>query len=330
MKFEELGIVKRYENNPVLSCSNLPYASSLVFNAGVTKFNGKYVMCFRNDYGLTYEEYHTNPHPFKTNIGLAESDDGIHWTATASPVFTLQGNGYVRAYDPRLTVIDGRCYMCFAQDTINGTLGGIAVTDDMHHFEIISMTEPDNRNMVLFPEKIHGQYVRLDRPMPMYSSGGGEFFTTWVSRSPDLRYWGDHTCLLSYREISDFCNCKTGPAAPPVKTNYGWLATFHAVWKLDRNELISWEPCGWNKIYMTGIMLLDSDNPSKVLGIAPKPLMFPQTKYELEGFRGTTIFPGGMILEDSGEVKIYYGAADTVECLATAHVDDLIAACLKN
>ena len=72
-------------------------------------------------------------------------------------------------------------------------------------------------------------------------------------------------------------------------------------------------------------MLLDLDDPSKVIGMAREPLLRAEAEYELDGFRGSVIFPGGMILEDDGEVKIYYGAADTVECLATASVEELLA-----
>jgi beta-1,4-mannooligosaccharide/beta-1,4-mannosyl-N-acetylglucosamine phosphorylase len=77
-------------------------------------------------------------------------------------------------------------------------------------------------------------------------------------------------------------------------------------------------------------MLLDLDNPGQIVGMCKEPILTPETEYESNGFRGEVIFPGGMILEDFGEVKIYYGAADTVECLATAHVDDLIKLCLEN
>jgi beta-1,4-mannooligosaccharide/beta-1,4-mannosyl-N-acetylglucosamine phosphorylase len=76
-------------------------------------------------------------------------------------------------------------------------------------------------------------------------------------------------------------------------------------------------------------MLLDLQDPSKVIAMAKEPLIRAETGYELNGFRGSVIFPGGMILEDSGEVKIYYGAADTVECLATADAGDLIRFCGK-
>ena len=84
----------------------------------------------------------------------------------------------------------------------------------------------------------------------------------------------------------------------------------------------------WDWIYYAGIMLLDLNDPSKVIGFCDEPIIVPDLEFETSvGYRQNVIFPGGMILEDDGEVKIYYGAADTVECLATAHVDDLLALC---
>jgi len=328
-EFNEFRGLRRHAGNPILTAKDVPYESALVFNAGITKFNGKYVMAFRNDYGCDPASYAAGTGSLTgTNIGLAYSDDGLSWDVAPKPCFTHSGVG--RGYDPRLTVIDGRCYMCFAVDGEGeGVKGGIAVTDDLENFEVLHLTEPDNRNMVLFPEKIGGEFVRLDRPFPVYGKGGGEYFDTWLSRSPDCRYWGRHERLLTHTDIP-FCNCKTGPGAPPVRTPAGWLTTFHAVWKLDTPELASWDSAGWNKLYYGGIMLLDLENPARIKGICPEPLVAPREDYELNGFRGGVIFPGGMILEDSGEVKIYYGAADTVECLASADVGELIDACLRN
>ena len=94
---------------------------------------------------------------------------------------------------------------------------------------------------------------------------------------------------------------------------------------LFSRRLNGWEKNGWFKEYVAGLMLLDAEDPQKVIGLAPEPLIRAEAKYELEGFRGSVIFPGGMILEESGEVKIYYGGADTVECLATASLEDLLA-----
>lgn len=312
--------------NPVLSKTDVPYSAELIFNAGVTKFQGQYVMVFRNDYGFNEALFRAGQTAHKTNIGIAYSDDGIKWNVSPKPCFELNDDEVRRAYDPRLTVIDGKCYMCFAVDAHHGVRGGIAVTEDFDKFEVLHMTVPDNRNMVLFPEKINGEFVRLERPFPVYSRAGNEDFDIWMSSSPDCRYWGNHKLLLG-RENVPFANSKIGPAAPPVKTKQGWLTTFHAVKSVDR-ELYAWH-ADWHKIYYGGIMLLDLDDPSKIIGMHHEPLLVPDQPYETKGFRGEVIFPGGMILEDSGEVKIYYGAADTVECLATAHVDDLINMCLE-
>ncbi|CAM3134622.1 glycosidase [Paenibacillus taichungensis] len=325
-KLASSSIIKRYQNNPILDASRVPYPTALVFNAGVTKFNGKYVMVFRNDYGSleqqTIEAHHT------TDLGFAFSDDGIHWEVQPKPCFKLHDQEIIRAYDPRLTVIDGRCYMCFAVDTQHGIRGGVAVTDDFEEFEILSLSTPDLRNMVLFPEKIGGKFMRLERPFTVYSRGGIDRFDMWISESPDLRYWGNSDLLLAVEDVP-FANDKIGPAAPPIKTEQGWLTTFHAVDIDPERGKNGWEP-SWQKRYTAGLILLDLDNPKKIIGMYQEPLLTPEASYEIEGgFRNNVIFPGGMVLEDDGEVKIYYGAADTIECLATAHIDDLIRLCLK-
>ena len=331
LKFRTPDFIKKH--GPVLTKNDVPYPAELVFNAGITKYNNKYVMVFRNDYDFCRQDFvdfyagisdNTTP---KTNIGLAFSDDGIKWSVEPAPCWEAEelrakDPEVRRVYDPRLTVIDGKCYMCFAMDTRHGLRGGIAVTKDFSKFDILSLTAPDNRNMVLFPEKINGMFMRLERPMPVYSRGANsEAFDLWSSMSPDLEFWGKTKLVLAKEQVP-FAGSKIGPGAPPVKTRDGWLCTYHAVKNVDE-DLCSWHR-NWRKSYLGGLMLLDLDDPTKIISIAEKPLLMPDRDYELDGFRGSTIFPGGMILEDSGEVKIYYGAADTVECLATADVNDLL------
>ncbi|MBO2942655.1 glycoside hydrolase family 130 protein [Paenibacillus sp. F411] len=323
-KLQTCSVIKRHPQNPILTREHVPYHPALVFNAGVTKYQNQYVMVFRNDYGDPVKQTLAPSHT--TNIGIAFSSDGIHWDVKPEPIFHLKDEEFIRAYDPRLTVIDGRVYMCFAVDTRHGLRGGIAVTDDFEHFEILSLTVPDNRNMVLFPEKIHGNYVRLERPFPVYSRGRDRF-DMWMSESPDLKYWGNAQLVLGVEDVP-YANDKIGPGAPPIKTKYGWLTTIHAV-DIDQSRgKNGWEDT-WKKRYTAGICLLDLNNPHKVLGLYKDPLIAPEADYELEGFRTNVIFPGGMILEDDGEVKIYYGASDTVECVATADVDDLVKLCLE-
>ncbi len=319
--YSSSSVIKKLEK-PVLTYKDIPYKAALIFNAGVAKVDGKYVMLFRNDYG-DYDKQTLEG----TNLGLAYSDDGINWKAEPQPSFAVADDEIRRIYDPRLTVIDSRCYLCFAMDTKHGVRGGIGTTEDFKNLEILSLSAPDNRNMVLFPEKIDGKYVRLERPMPVYSRGKDRF-DIWLSKSPDLKYWGETEFVMGVEHVP-FANDKIGPAAPPVKTEHGWLTTFHAVERDNTRGKHGWEPC-WQKMYYGGIMLLDLKDPSKVLGVYDKPLIAPELPWETEdGFRTDVIFPGGMILEDNGEVKIYYGASDTVECLATANVDDLVALCLN-
>ncbi len=331
--------ITRHPRNPILTAEDVPYPCSLLFNAGVCRYQGRYVMVFRNDYGATRDQWDAGKRFDGTNIGIAFSHDGVAWDVQPRPCITLDQakqlarpllvsrdatDEVTRFYDPRLTVIDGHVVMCFAVDTRHGLRGGIAVTEDFDKWQVLSLTQPDNRNMVLFPETIGGRFVRLDRPMPVYSRGKDRF-DTWLSSSADLRDWGGHEMILGVEDVP-FANDKVGPGAPPIKTPRGWLTTFHAVDIDAARGKNGWEKL-WKKRYTAGIMLLDLDDPRKVVGLCRTPLIAPEVPYETDGFRNHVVFPGGMILESSGEVKIYYGAADTVECLATAHVDDLVALC---
>ncbi len=318
-------VVKRHPANPVLAAKDVPFPATLVYNAGVCKFQGKYVMVFRND--VYPPDKHIPGHLIEINLGLATSADGVKWEVAPKPCFKWVDEEVLRAYDPRLTVVNGRVYMCFALDTRHGLRGGIAVTDDFEKFEVLSLSVPDNRNMVIFPKKIGRKFVRLERPFPIYSrSRSRDRFDAWISDSPDLKYWGNSHLLLGVEDVP-FANDKVGPAAPPVLTPKGWLTLFHAVDRDNNRGKNGWEE-KWQKRYTAGVMLLDRDDPRKITGLSREPLMVPEAPYEVSGgIRNHVIFPGGMILEKSGEVKIYYGSADTVECLATADVGDLLDLC---
>lgn len=313
----------RSSANPILAAKDIPYSANLIFNAGVIKLGEKYGMVFRNDYG--YE----NGRFAGTNLGVAESDDGIHWTARPEPMVHAEDvrDGEIsRIYDPRLTKIDDELFICFAVDTKHGIRGGIGrIIGDFEAIDTISLSTPDNRNMVLFPEKIDGMYVRLERPFTVYSRGRDRF-DIWISRSPDLKFWGESELLLGVEDVP-FANDKIGPAAPPIKTEKGWLTLFHSVDRDESRGKNGWEAT-WKKRYCAGVMLLDLKNPSKIIGISKEPLIAPEADYEVcEGFRQNVIFPGGIIAEPDGKVKIYYGAADTVECLAESTIDELIGLC---
>jgi len=322
---KECADIKRYHANPVLSAKDVPYNAHLIFNAGVVKYKDKYLMSFRNDYyvkGLDATHFHTD-------IGLAISEDAINFKPFEKPFIKyddINKGENIRIYDPRLIVIDEILYMCFALDTRHGIRGGIMkIHEDLKTYEIISLSVPDNRNMVLFSEKINGMYVRLERPMPIYSRRNKEIFDTWISYSFDLKYWGESKLLLAVEDIK-YANCKVGPAAPPIKTDRGWLILFHAVIKDEELNKNGYEN-KWQKVYTFGAMLLDLKDPSKVIAISKNPIMIPKEGNEIENsFRNNVIFPCGVIIKDD-ICYIYYGAGDSVTSLATIKLEKLINYC---
>lgn len=315
--------ISRYPGNPVLTSADVPFPSDLVFNAGVIPWQGGYAMVFRNDYGYIGRASFSG-----TNLGLALSPDGLHWQVEEQPVFSVKDDEIRRVYDPRLTVIDGEVYMTFAVDTRHGLRGGIAHSGDLHHFEIISMSVPDNRNMVLFPQKYQGMYMRLERPMPVYSRGHKDRFDIWWSESPDLVHWGNSQLVAGVEDFP-FANDKIGPGAPPVYTEKGWLAITHTVDIDPERGKNGWED-RWTKRYCTAAVLLDRDEPWKMIGRTKVPLLAPETEYEArDGFRWNVVFPTAAVPAPDGKLRIYYGAADTVIALAEAKTDDIIALCLE-
>ena len=152
--------IQKWEK-PILTRNEVPYEASHVFNTGVAKYQGKYVMVFRDDYN--FEENVWPPvKKTKTKLGIAESNDGIHWSVRPTPLFDSASfsddsddSDVRRFYDPRLTIIEGKPYLCFAMDTRHGIRGAIAeLNDSLNRFNILSVSAPDNRNMVLFPERL--------------------------------------------------------------------------------------------------------------------------------------------------------------------------------
>ncbi len=315
---------------PIVTASDLPYPCTLVFNAGVIKYRGEYVMVFRNDYGTDRAGYENGNRRFAgTSIGVARSKNGVDgWVFDPKPLIDSSDPNkdpeLRRLYDPRVVQIEDKLYLCLAMDTRHGIRGAIAeLSDDLRSYRVISASVPENRNMVLFPEKIGGEFVRLERPMPVYSRGRDRF-DVWLSRSPDLVYWGRSELVLGVEDVP-WANDKIGPTAAPIRTERGWLTLFHAVDRDDSRGKNGWEKT-WKKRYTAGLMLLDLQNPARVLSVYEAPLLAPELPVETdEGFRENVIFPCGMLLEDDGEVKIYYGASDTCVCLATAQLSDLLA-----
>jgi beta-1,4-mannooligosaccharide/beta-1,4-mannosyl-N-acetylglucosamine phosphorylase len=324
--------LKRFGGNPVLSRKDIPYSAGLVFNCSVFKERGAYTMVFRNDY--FYKEFEER-HPDDTNFGIAYSDDGIRWRVKDKPIFQYKTKEVGRVYDPRVIPIEGRYYLTCCASTRQGPRAATFVSEDLKSFKLIDMSLPCSRNTVLFPEKINGKYYRLERPFwgdvidgycTEFDQWLGQPFETWISSSPDLEHWGHAEVLIEVDKVP-YANLKTGPGAAPIKTDKGWLLLFHTVDFDPSRGKNGWEPV-WKHRYQAGVALVDLEDPTKLIGLGRTPLIAPEMHYETNaGFRNNVVFPMAGIVEDDGEVKIYYGAADTHICLATARLGDLLAMC---
>ncbi|MDD3089498.1 MAG: glycoside hydrolase family 130 protein [Candidatus Omnitrophica bacterium] len=299
-------IVVRYAGNPILTAKDVPAAANGVYNSGCIK-TGKssYVMLCRVE----------SP-AMKQFLWPADSTDGIKFKLRPEPIKmpdTPEFREYTTGmfYDPRVTKIDGKYYVVFACHSGHSCRLGLMESADMKEFNWVDfISQTDNRNGVLFPEKINGYYCRLDRPN---TSDGRAYM--WISYSPDLVHWGRSKALAVAQD--EWGWKKNGPGAVPIKTDKGWLVIYHAV-----NV-----QCAAQYVYHLGVMMLDLKDPSKIIARAKAPILSPKTDYELNGLSYAVVFTAGAVVEDNGEVKIYYGGADRVQCLATAKLEDLIDAC---
>ncbi len=304
-------VVTRYEHNPILTGKDFPQGSGIlrVFNSGIIKYAGGYVMaCRAEDAAL------------RNTIWLADSHDGYHFTPRPEPIRVPEGDPewdeYTAGmyYDPRITEIEGTFYLMHAAHSGHGCRLSLMKTRDFQDFEWMGIvSEPDNRNGVLFPEKINGYYARLDRPNTPSDMGD-----IWISYSPDLIHWGRSRCVLRNSEVR-WAWSKIGPGAVPIRTPEGWLNIFHGV----RTQ------CKAHYVYQLGVSLLDLDDPSKVIALAEEAILEPLMDYELVGQTPSVVFTSGAVVENDGEIKLYYGGADTVQCVALTSVARLLELCSR-
>ena len=297
----------KYAGNPVVKPTDLPEGIMYVLNPGAIKHDGEYLLMM---------DAATLPTPIV--FWFARSRDGISFTPDSTPVknWPRWSDEVVEncVYDPRITRLgDDYIIMYASQAPCRGVRTGVVKTRDFVSFERVPQadTDQDNRNSVLFPEKINGWYVRFDRPMTGETDPGD----MCISYSRDLRHWEGSKVLMTPRPGCWDAH-KIGGGAVPIKTDRGWLCLYHGV---DRT-------CN-GFIYRLGVMLLDLNDPSKIIARSPNPVLWPEHDYEFNGRVPNVTFACNALLENDGTVKVYYGAADTCIGLAEAKLEDLIAAC---
>lgn len=299
-------LLHRYEQNPILTLRDIPFRCNTVFNGTPLKVDGEYLLLLRVEGQQGYSFF-----------ALARSEDGYEFSVDPEPVMLPAREGPWARWeeygieDPRLTLIDGKYYVLYTAVGPDGHVIAIAETEDLKTYRRIAMvSEPGNKDGVLFPAKVNGLYARLDRPI------GNGVGSVWVSYSPDLINWGASEFVFGPR-ARFWDSFRIGASAPPLLTDYGWLEIYHGV------KMTSAGP-----IYRVGTVMLDREDPSKVIGRCLPPIQSPREDYERIGDVGNVVFACGAILEDDGQVKVYYGAADTSICVSTAHIDDIIASCM--
>jgi predicted GH43/DUF377 family glycosyl hydrolase len=283
-------LFKRHPDNPILSVEDWPYRANSVFNAAVAEVDGKVLLLAR------VEDYRGISH-----LTAARSDNGIDdWQIDDGPTLMPEPEKYPEEIwgieDPRITWIEemNKWAICYTAYSKGGPLVSLAMTKDFMSFERLGpVMPPEDKDAALFPVKFGGRWAMIHRPVPRSSLLGAHI---WLSFSPDLKHWGQHLEIIQ----------------APMETKEGWLILYHGV-----------RTTASGSIYRLGLVLLDLKDPTKVIRRTDEWIFGPKAHYEREGDVDDVVFPCGWIKKDD-KILIYYGAADSRLCLATAGFNELI------
>ena len=316
----------RCKYNPILKPDDFKkWDVGAVFNCGVTiTENAEIVMLFR----AVPSGYKKDPSGngylnYISSIGSAVSRDGYSFSIDEKAVIAPQEEwDRYGCEDPRITRFtdNGKAtylitYTALSDPAFSGTGDRVALatTDDFGTYTRHGVIIPglNDKDAVFFPERINGKIALLHRIPPdiqiVY------FDELDVIAKADENSWSrysesikDHTILQrKYAWESE----KIGAGPPPVKTEEGWLLLYHGV---DEDH-----------VYRTGVVLLDLEDPSRVIARSSLPILEPEEDYEKIGDVSNVVFPEGAIVLDE-TLFVYYGGGDKVCALATARVDDIL------
>ena len=303
------GPVWRYSMNPIIDRNPLKGVAR-IFNSAVVPYEGKFIGVFRGE--------QTNGVP---QLYLGHSEDAIHWTYDPDPIpfVNEEGQPYMPryAYDPRLVKVEDTYYIIWCTDFYGAALGLAKTTDFKHFVRLGNPFIPFNRNGVMFPRKINGNFALLSRPS---DSGHTPFGDVFISESPDLVYWGKHRHVMTRGCNQWWQSLKIGGGAAPIETSEGWLLFYHGV---------SGTCNGY--VYSMGAAILDKDEPSKVKYRSAAFILTPEKWYEERGFVGNVVFPCAALTDsETGRIAIYYGAADSYVGLAFTTIDEIVSYVKEN
>jgi len=241
---------------------------------------------------------------FVSHLRLARTRDGKTLDAVSPPaLFPATQEEEFGVEDPRITLLDSRYYITYVAVSRHGAATALASTSDFETFTRHGIIFcPENKDVVLFPERSDGKYVALHRPV------GKTPFTTpqmWIARSPDLVHWGEHQYL--YGGEQDWETGRVGAGAPPLMLPEGWLEIYHG----NRRSPLP----GQVGAYCGAVMLLAKENPDRVLKVGRQPILQPELEFEREGFVSDVVFPTGVVEADD-RLLVYYGASDRYAAVA--------------
>lgn len=303
---DERELFQRFEGNPILDATNFPSMNNAAFNPGVTTFEGCTLLLVRVEErsGLS-------------KLVVATSEDGRSgWAIESGRELLPDLDGFAEHWgieDPRITKIGDEYLILYTGYSAGGTLICLAVTRDFRTFDKRGVImSPEDKDAALFPTTFDGRWALIHRPAPVNRDLGSH---VWLSWSPDLRHWGDARVLIPARRGGWWDADRVGLGPPPLLTDKGWLLCYHGV-----RTTVS------GSIYRLGLALLDRDHPERVLCRGNEWVFGPSAAYERSGDVPDVVFPCGWVLREDGEtLDMYYGAADSTVCLATARLSDLLA-----
>lgn len=236
---------------------------------------------------------------FISHLAVVRSRDGRAVDAVEPQRFLPRGeHEEFGVEDARITPLEGKFYITYVAVSRHGAATALASTTDFQTFERHGIIfPPENKDVVLFPERVGGRYVALHRPNPAQHFCAPEM---WLASSPDLVHWGGHAPFLG--STGDWDAGRVGAGTPPIRTQVGWLEIYHGNNRRPGEAGIG--------TYSAGALLLDLENPARVLASVPR-ILVPETAWEREGFVPRVVFPTGVIARDD-TLLVYYGAADEV------------------
>lgn len=302
------SVLWRYRENPIIGRNPIPGVAR-IFNSSVLPWEDAFIGVFRGE--------QTNGIPY---IYLGRSADAVYWEFDREPIPFQDEAGEpfmpVYAYDPRLVKLGDTYYIMWCQDFYGAAIGLAKTTDFKTFTRLENPFLPFNRNAVLFPKKIHGNYAMLSRPS---DSGHTPFGDIFLSESPDLVYWGRHRHVMS-RGREWWESLKIGAGASPIETSEGWLLFYHGVTGTCNGY-----------VYSIGGAILDIDNPSIVKYRCRNFLLTPEEWYEEHGFVPNVVFPCAALTDTAtGRIAVYYGAADSYVGLAFTTAEKVVSYIKEN